>query len=185
MAGFALTQRMAIKLIIDRRGEPARERVFDGEIVTIGSDPSASLLLRGRDIAAEQAIILNEDGRLLFINRAEGTALNGETLAREARRPLADGDTLSIGPYRITLSLNSASARPEPPAAREELVVPFAPREDEAQQQTARTPEEMRPEQTHSSVTPSEEEPRTAARSFASILDSLRTEEDSFYFQVE
>src|SRR5918992_5760815 len=111
---------MAIRLIIRRRGAgevaaPVAQD-FHGPILTIGSDPAANLHLDDRAVAAEQAIIIGGDEEPpLFINRAEGTLLNGEPLAREARRPLSDGDTISIGPYRISLEAGNGF-RPGAPA---------------------------------------------------------------------
>ncbi|HEX8149239.1 MAG TPA: FHA domain-containing protein [Pyrinomonadaceae bacterium] len=175
---------MAIRLIIRRRdagaGAAPAAQTFDGPIVTIGSDPGASLHLDHAAVAAEQAIIIGgDDEPPLFINRAEGTALNGEPLAREARRPLSDGDTISVGPYVIGFESGNgfrpgadvtglataadvyADADAGAPATRETRALPAA---DEAEP-----------------APPTTSQPT----SFAAILDSLRTEEDTFYFQVE
>jgi len=172
---------MAIRLIIRRRdaggGAAPVAQTFDGPIVTIGSDAGATLHLDDAAVAAEQAIIFGgDDEQPLFINRAEGTLLNGEPLAREARRPLSDGDTIFIGPYVIGFESGNgfrpgagvtglapgpgaaADAGSPAPVTRE---TPAPPAADEA----APAP--------------------TQLTSFAAILDSLRTEEDTFYFQVE
>ena len=85
MAGNVFAKSMATRLIISRSGVPVEERVFDDEIVTIGSDPGASLCLTDPSIAPEQAIVIREDGRPLLINRAPGTVFNGELLPREAQ----------------------------------------------------------------------------------------------------
>jgi pSer/pThr/pTyr-binding forkhead associated (FHA) protein len=169
---------MAIRLIIRRRGEgeasaPA-EQAFDGPIITIGSDPAASLHLNDRAVAAEQAIIISgDDEPPLFINRADGTLLNGESLAREARRPLSDGDTISIGPFVISLGAGNGfrpgAALPGLGAGTErDATVGAAP----VTRETPASP-------------PAPEAGTTPPTSFAAILDSLRTEEDTFYFQVE
>ncbi|HEX8187569.1 MAG TPA: FHA domain-containing protein, partial [Pyrinomonadaceae bacterium] len=176
---------MAIRLIIRRRdagvGAAPAAQTFDGPIVTIGSDPAASLHLEDGAVAAEQAIIIGgDDEPPLFINRAEGTLLNGEPLAREARRPLNDGDTISVGPYVIGFQSGNgfrpggggAGLAPAAddyaggggvpaPATRETPALPAA---DEAGAAPLTT---------------------SQPTSFAAILDSLRTEEDTFYFQVE
>ncbi|MDQ3806355.1 MAG: FHA domain-containing protein, partial [Acidobacteriota bacterium] len=162
MAGNAPAKRMAIRLIIERQGAPADQRTFDAEIVTIGSDPASSLALPDPRVAPEQAIILSEGGRLLLINRAEGTRLNGEPLAREARRTLSEGDALQIGPFSVRLAPGQdeegGERRSPTPVTREAEAPPEGPPAAEA---------DARP------------------RSFAAILDSLRTEEDSFYFEIE
>lgn len=174
---------MAIRLIIRRRGEgeastPA-EQAFDGPIITIGNDPAANLYLNDRAVAAEQAIIIDGDGEPpLFINRADGTLLNGESLAREARRPLSDGDTISIGPYVISLAAGNGFR----PGALAHGPGALAERDDAAgaapvTRETAALPVAAAPEAPDAGATP--------PTSFAAILDSLRTEEDTFYFQVE
>jgi len=167
---------MAIRLIIRRRGagEGAAPvaQTFDGPIVTIGSDPGAGLHLEDRGVAAEQALIIGgEEEPPLFINRAEGTLLNGEPLAREARRPLSDGDTISIGSYVIGFESGNGF---RPGADVNEL----APRADEDAGLPA-------PNTRETPALPEEAPATTQPTSFAAILDSLRTEEDTFYFQVE
>ncbi|HYN85851.1 MAG TPA: FHA domain-containing protein [Pyrinomonadaceae bacterium] len=180
---------MAIRLIIGRHGEPARERVFDGEIVTIGGDASATLHLPARGVAPEQAIILNEDGRLLLINRAEGTELNGEPLPREARRPLSGGDTLRIGPYTVTLAHDHSAQTPRAQTSdpADDLLVRFVTPDAPPPPQEPAPGARQTPAPPRAATATSDENESAAkpARSFASILDSLRTEEDSFYFQIE
>jgi hypothetical protein len=172
---------MAIRLIIRRRdageGAAPAARDFDGPILTIGSDPAASLHLDDRAVAAEQAIIIGGDGEQpLFINRAEGTLLNGEQLAREARRPLSDGDSISIGAYVISLQTGNGfrpgAALPEPGSgAPDANAAPASPITHETPAFTDDAAPALPPTQ--------------QPTSFAAILDSLRTEEDTFYFQVE
>lgn len=174
---------MAIRLIIRRRGEGEGSapvaQTFDGPILTIGSDPGAGLHLDGREVAAEQAIIIGgEDEPPLFINRAEGTVLNGEQLAREARRPLSDGDTIYIGPYVIGVEAGNGF---RPGADVPGLDARAGARAGDAGGPAPITRETPAP--------PPDDEAASAAStqptSFAAILDSLRTEEDTFYFQVE
>ncbi|HLM58980.1 MAG TPA: FHA domain-containing protein [Pyrinomonadaceae bacterium] len=175
---------MAIRLIIRRRGageaEASAEQTFDGPIVTIGSDPGASLHLSDPAIAHEQAIIIGgDDDAPLFINRAEGTLLNGEPLAREARHPLSNGDTISIGPYRISLEAGNGF-RPGAPVpglgSRAEGEADEGGRAPNTRETPAPPDAESEPKRGINQSQPT---------SFAAILDSLRTEEDTFYFQVE
>jgi pSer/pThr/pTyr-binding forkhead associated (FHA) protein len=189
------TDGMAIRLNIRRRGAgegaaPAA-RTFDEPIITIGSDPGASLHLEDSSIAPEQAIIIGgEDESPLFINRAEGTLLNGESLAREARRPLSDGDTIFIGSYVISLEAVNGF-RPGgvvPPGANEVAGDGAAAAGDAPTTRETPAFSESAPETTTPGTTPETgaTTPRAAQpTSFAAILDSLRTEEDTFYFQIE
>jgi len=138
-------------------------------MATIGSDQAATLQLRGQGIAPEQAVIVNEDGQLLLINQADGTTLNQETLAREAIRPLTHGDLLRVGEYVIEISL-------EEHAQTEHTADSIAPPSSENLPARATAP---------NAPTPPPPDRVASQRSFASILDSLRTEEDSFYFTVQ
>lgn len=175
------TDGMAIRLIIRRRdageGAAAAEQTFDGPIITIGSDPAASLHLEDPGIAPEQAIIIGGDEEPpLFINRAEGTLLNGESLAREARRPLSDGDTISVGPFRISFETGNGfrPGAPVPGLGADDAAPPV---------RTTRETPAFPGDAPESAPPPAAEVAQPT--SFAAILDSLRTEEDTFYFQVE
>lgn len=172
---------MAIRLIIRRRdagegGAPVAQ-TFDEPIVTIGNDPGATLHLDDRGVAAEQAIIIGGDEEPLFINRAEGTLLNGEPLAREARRPLSNGDIISIGPYVIGVE----TANGFRPGADVMGIHPGAADDGERQTPNTRETPALPAADDEAAATALTAQPT----SFAAILDSLRTEEDTFYFQVE
>lgn len=151
---------MTIKLIVKGRADapttpPLAERVYAEPIITIGSDPAATLCLAPEaGVSPEHAILINEDGQMLLINRADGTSLNGESLMREARRPLAHGDCLEAGDYAIYLLFDAADPRQataaqqlQPPVARDgsrngQESAP-QPQQDEAGQSLSQPP--MRP----------------------------------------
>lgn len=180
MAGNVFAKSMATRLIISRPGVPVEERLFDEGIITIGSDPGATLRLTDPSVAHEQAIIIREEGQPLLINRAPGTVFNGEPLAREARRTLADGDRIEFGPYSVGVA--PAEGYVEEPAR-------YAAR---AEDRSLSRPDERDAADTrggeggaHGDAQSSGQQPQPQGRSFAAILDSLRTEEDSFYFVVE
>ncbi len=186
---------MGIKIVIYREGDssdhaPLLAEDFDGSLVTIGSDPVSTLQLPGDSIAPEHIVIISEDGQPLLINRGTGTVLNGESLPREARRPIAPGDQLRVGDYVISLvddalleavpeassmmrqssSVPSTDARSAPVS---QLFVPLSAAHDFSASDEVL---ERRPLTASASPQP---------QSFAAILDSLRTEEDSFYFLIE
>lgn len=177
---------MSVKLSIKRASDgadapPLDEYTFEGPIITIGSDETASLILRGAGVAAEQVVVLVEE--LLLINRADGTALNQEALGREARRPIGHGDRLRIGDYVIIFQLPQAAAGSSQPASgaqRRSADRAFA---DLAE--TATTPPAPPAPPTLAETTPPGNGDERGQRNFAMILDSLRTEEDSFYFLIE
>jgi sulfur carrier protein ThiS len=177
MAGNVFAKSMATRLIISRPGVPVEERVFEDEIITIGSDPAATLRLEDPSVASEQAIIIREEGLSLLINRAPGTMLNGEPLAREARRTLSEGDRIEVGPYAVNVAPSDADAYARG-HAESQTGADYAARSDYADAAAPREDEE-------GGVAAGQSRPQQQARSFAAILDSLRTEEDSFYFVVE
>ncbi|MEJ7709051.1 MAG: FHA domain-containing protein [Pyrinomonadaceae bacterium] len=93
------------------------EHALDGPIISIGSDKSATLCLRNAGIASEQAVIIMVDDALpLLINRAPGTKLNGESLAREAQRPLANKDQIQLAAYLIEFISHETEISTAPPA---------------------------------------------------------------------
>jgi predicted component of type VI protein secretion system len=166
---------MTTKLVIKRKADgpaapPLAERILGEPLITIGSDATASLRLNGSGIAPEQSVIINDEGQMLLINRAEGTILNDEPLAREARRPLAHGDRLSIGDYNIFfVSAEAGTVGQTQNQAR--VTTRLSPLPDQT----------MTPPAGDNASAQRETEPRN----FAAILDSLRTEEDSFYLLIE
>jgi hypothetical protein len=76
--------------------------MFDGAAVAIGSDEAAALQLRGPGVAPEQAVLVNAAGEWMLFNKADGTLLNGDPLARQDSRMLSNGDRLEIGECAIT-----------------------------------------------------------------------------------
>lgn len=172
---------MVFKFIIMRHDDPPSaapfaEHIFREEIVTIGSDASATLRLAGANVAPEQALIIVEAAASppLLINRAPGTTLNGETLAREIRRPLADGDHLGIGDWRIIFDLS------DPSNANGSRLTSKGDAAGHTVELTNDLPP-VAPPPAPAAVAKRAGEPK----SFASILNELRTEEDSFCFEIE
>lgn len=176
---------MVIKLSIQKNdaapdAQISFDQTFDVPIVTIGSDEAATLQLDVADAAPEQAVLISEADQLLLINRADGTLFNDEMLPRQARRPLTPGDRLQIGEYTVSLVPNQADAR-EAREAREEESAPV----DTPATSGHSANKTLNAD--HATATPAPLVPSlpTPPQSFAAILDSLRTEEDSFYFLVE
>jgi hypothetical protein len=181
---------MAIKVIIRRQGAapgapPFAERILDGPIITIGRDASATLQLDDPAVAPEQAVIINEDGLLLLINRADGTSLNEEALARGGRRPLAHGDRLTVGSYLVSFALSDDAGAPDGARAAATPSHPAPTQASPEQSRAASQPEAARTPEEGTAGASSRGTGHTSAGSFAAILDSLRTEEDRFYFLVE
>lgn len=154
------------------------EHIFDGSLFTIGSDAASTIMLP--EAAAEQAVVIQEKDHLTLFNRSDGTALNGRKLRRESMEPLAHGDEIKIGSYVIKLfaagyAIENGNSRAAVANAAPKDI--FTTSEDIA---VAHLPEIQR-ENKNKPELPAKKN----ARNFADILNTLRTEEDSFYFIVE
>ncbi len=182
----------------DPDSPPFFDKTFADSRITIGNDPAASLCLNGSILPSEQIVIIDGETEPQIMNQAEGTSLNGEILALHECRPLKDGDLLCIGTYRISIFLNQASlisnnAPAVPgntyPAARrngpansqsgDDRLAEFLPAAEDSLNGSLATGELSEP-----SLPGAAHQPRPS-KSFAAILDSLRTDEDRFYFVVE
>jgi hypothetical protein len=170
-----------IKLIIRREdgsGSPPDEvKAFEGPMITIGADPGCTVALNDPAIAPEQAVLIVEKSQWLLINKATGTSLNDEPLAREARRPVATGDTLRARTHLIDIVY--AGALPNSPAPHSEPGE--ARRRDDAPTQGAGSAHERG----STAQTGAAAESENPTSNFAKILEGLRTVEDCFYFVVE
>lgn len=203
---------MAIKVSVKRYVDapdapPLYENTLDEPIITIGSDPAATVHLNNSAVAAEQVIIISEGGQPLLINRADGTVLNGARMLREARHPLAHGDQLRIGGYLVNILFDvPQAAAPSAVAAAQTTQTPRAPEATTGRttqeavravvsgnaQPAASSTQAKDAAEIHTPTPPSQAAasppsamPSTTPRkSFAAMLDSLRTEEDSFHFLV-
>ena len=158
------------------------EHVFDGSLFTIGSDAASTIVLP--DAATEQAVVIQEKDHLTLFNRSDGTALNNRKLRRESMEPLAHGDEIRIGVYVIRLyaagyAIENGSRRAAAANAAPKDI--FTTSEDIA---IAHLPEIQRENKFYDKNKP-ELPSKKNARNFADILNTLRTEEDSFYFIVE
>jgi hypothetical protein len=177
--------------------QPFFDKTFADSRITIGNDPAASLCLNGSVLSAEQIVIINGETGPELLNQAEGTYLNGEILPVNASRQLRDGDLLTIGTYRISIFLNNKPSTSnsntdlqgdDGPVARENSAS-VAPSIDDTLEDFLERPQK----QSNSSL-PSNEltddflgatQPLKPSKSFGAILDSLRTDEDRFYFVIE
>lgn len=146
----------------DSNSPPFFDQTFTGPRITIGNSPTASLSLNGSVLSGEQIVIVFDESEAQLINQAEGTSLNGETLALNLTRPIKHGDLLAIGTYQISIAFAD-----EPSSLDNDSTV-----ENDSEQPT----EAFQPDTNQRSKPP---------KSFAAILDSLRTDEDRFYFVIE
>jgi pSer/pThr/pTyr-binding forkhead associated (FHA) protein len=103
---------MGMKIILRHQNNTSDNNIlqtknFDTSMVTIGSDPSSTLIIEG--IAIEQACLIEENGETILINHEDGTLLNNRALSKGGRYPIKIGDTLTIADYIIDLVSNEES----------------------------------------------------------------------------
>lgn len=147
------------------------EYSFSGDIFTIGSDAANNLVLSGA--LPEQLVVMRDDDeRLTLMNSADGTSLNGSKLRREAIEPLTGGDRIEIGDFVVSLVFDEGDS----------IVEDFKENAPLDSQSIRHTNERLFAPETISLVIEPAAEATAAPRNFAEILDTLRTEEDSFYF---
>lgn len=167
---------MTIKLVVKNEkldaGSAAKTFTFDELLITLGSNPAASVALIEPNIAHEQAVIINENGQPLFINQNRGTILNGSELDQGLQHNLRTGDSIIIGSYQIIVVLLDANA-----AAN--AVGKIA----EPDFNTALRFEQPDPKLL-AAESPEVAEDKFDARTFKDILKGLRKEEDQYYFQI-
>lgn len=154
---------MTIKLILknEANGSAETELLLDELLITIGNSPAATVSLDDAQIAPEQAVIVNENERPLFINQSKRTFYNGQEIEQGVQRELANGDTIEIGGYQLTAILSNNNFLPE-----NEVVAPDNLNGSE------------------NAFLASQSQEKIGVQSFADILTSLRKEEDQFYFQL-
>jgi hypothetical protein len=168
------TSHSAIRLILRRKHEAPEaallsDQIYDEPIISIGSDQEATIKLDEGSMAPEQVVILKEDQVFFLINRAPGTRVNEEEVAVSAKYQLRSDDRIDIGDYSIQVVCDGA-----PVEGRE------APLEADEATLLLKADETPLPPEPLANAKPSDE-----ARSFAAILESLRTSEDSYYFVIE
>ncbi len=174
---------MSIKFVLKQidASSPAAEDAVIGEyffndhLMTVGSDSASTIVVPGG--APEQAVLIREGELVTLINSSDGTSLNDRYLRREAIEPLAVGDEIKIGNFIIFVASGADAALEKTPT-----VAPLTPAPIDAPDLAADEGEKLLPAEPDNGAESAESKP---ARSFAEILNTLRTEEDSFYFTVK
>ena len=112
-----------------------RREEISAESVTIGRGPAAMLRIEDDALAELHAVVnVKEDGtvQILDLGSSEGSKVNGEAVSGNA--DLASGDTISVGPINIALTIET------PEEAVEEATQPV-PEEEEEVENTDQVPE--------------------------------------------
>lgn len=146
-------------LTVKKQGETGvlfKQDVLDESIVTVGNNPSATLELADGKVAPEQFVIISEKEQMILMNRANGTVINGESLALGTQVELSEGDKIEIGDFQLFLDENEING------SNENIQKEVGFDESLIDQPIAKPNEE---------------------RDFSTVLNSIR-EEDSFYFHI-
>ena len=179
----------------EAHSQPFFERTFRQNRITIGNHPAANLRLNGSVVSAEQLVIVDGMVEPIVINCAEGTWLNGESLAADERRSLRDGDVIHIGTYVITVEVlkksdlevepNDLDFHDESPEGVTHQTAGSESRDTSLMSSSFthdQSTERAILEDSGDPFLPKRSEP---VKTFAAILDGLRTDEDRFYFLIE
>jgi len=96
----------ALKLQVMLKGRPLQEFTFTQQVVRIGRDPKADVILDNMGVSREQAKITStpEGWILEDCGSANGTWLNGR---RVERTPLHDRDELVMGKFTLSVGLEA------------------------------------------------------------------------------
>lgn len=110
-----MSQEIRAKLHIVAPGEPEREYEITQPITRIGREPTLNDLVLAHAWVSRQHARIYADRwplRIQDMRSSNGTSVNDRPLMAEEIRPLADGDIIAIGPFRLRYE---ASPPPPPP----------------------------------------------------------------------
>jgi FHA domain len=171
---------MAIKLIVKRAESngavSVREIILDNELSTIGNDENATLFLDDTQISNEQAVIVIEGDRTIFINRSDGTFFNETAISKETRCEVQNGDEVQFGTH--TVSFLNTNFKP-----KNSFFIPATTNHNTIE---ADLPETFSDEvESYEIKSNGNGNGLKINKSFADILSSIRKDEDRFYFQLQ
>jgi len=97
-------------------------RDFNGMPTEIQAHPVSRMVLNSLEVSRFHALIDQDSGGLVVIdqNSRNGTFLNGTRVVVNNRASLANGDTLQIGPYQITVNFG-ARTQASPPSGNSQI----------------------------------------------------------------
>lgn len=146
-------------------------------IVSVGSDASATIELKGEAVAPEQFVIVCEGGQMTLLCRVDNTQINGDILPQGSLHNLEVRDTIAIGEYELSVEtaesaeiiLSGKAEEPVEIPQEPESVAP-APKREELSEKVAfhRNGEKF--------LDPN--------KSLSEVLEGLKAEE-KFYFLIE
>lgn len=145
-------------------------------IVSVGSDASATIELKGEAVAPEQFVIVCEGGQMTLLCRVDNTKINENVLPQGSLHNLETRDCIAIGEYELTVETAESAERILSGEAEEpvkvslpEIEIP-APKREELSEKVAfhRNGEKF--------LDPN--------KTLSEVLEGLKAEE-KFYFLIE
>jgi len=105
------------RLRITSPDEPERLFSLDKDVIRIGRDARNDLVLAHGWVSRSHARLFcdREPIRIQDLGSSNGTAVNDAPLPPQQVRPLAEGDVIAIGPFRLRLETVSAADQPVEP----------------------------------------------------------------------
>ncbi len=167
------------RLIVKNKGRLIPELTLimpPGGIVSVGSDASATIELKGETVAPEQFVIVCEGELLTLLCRVENTQINGNILSKGALHILELRDQIKVGEYSLLLETAEAAEK-------------ILSGETEDESETAEPPPltvepELQKNPEKKSPIQLEENAFDPDKNLNDVLESLKSEE-KFYFLIE
>lgn len=174
---------MAIKLILKKDVEfgdsEVKELILDEQFISVGNSFGANVFLDDDNIVDEQFVIINEENKLILVNRAEGTFFNDDPIEKELRVEIKNGDEVQVGNFTISfLNLHYKTKKSffipaSAPSGKLKFIENGQDVDDEILSESHLKTNGITTNGT-----------AVGQKSFADILNSLRKDEDRFYFQL-
>jgi phosphoserine phosphatase RsbU/P len=96
---------------------------LDRDVVSLGRSTNAQIVLASSEVSRLHSRILQRDGSFFIedLQSPNGTYLNGRRLSKAA--PLADGDSIQIGPYTFAFQREESAFGEDTAAPPEDLII--------------------------------------------------------------
>ena len=160
-------------------------------IVSVGSNPGATIMMDAPDFAAEHFVVLFEEGRFVLLSNENGVLLNGEPLVAGGRAVIEEGDVITVGGFDFAFEEKESIEIEEGAQQIKEkpVVRTAAAGHDRAQETTQQvvTVSEREVSSEHDSNDTAEEPDtrtdRSESKEFSRLLTEIH-EEDTYHFQL-
>lgn len=147
-------------------------------IVSVGSDASATIELKGENVAPEQFVIVCEGGLLTLLCRVENTQINGNILSKGSLHNLDLQDEIVVGDYTLLLETGETA---EKMLSGEISETPKIIAKAETSENKPLKPKKI---VENIPTKPKEDNTSNSEKTLSDVLEGLKAEE-KFYFLIE